>query len=494
MQSTEIPTVSYTPPLDAAESTTGSGEASILATFATRALTLYFLAYLLGGQVGDRALPGVLRYITYVGTPLEWLDDHIGPWLGAHLFGVTRLTGGGPGAGDGPAEWLRTFWFAAAALIVAGIWTAARPRSPNPARRREWFRAFLRYPLAFTMIEYGVMKFARTQFGVLPLQQQMTPLGAFSPSALMWAFMSYSYPYRVFTGMAEVLGGTLLLLRRTTTLGALIVFGVMSNVLAMNLSYDVSVKLLAGHLVLMSVILIAPDAARLIRVFALNRASAPVLLPPFVSDPRRSRWLGYMAAVYVAYAVGTVVWVNVSLGVRAHSGQPAPLTGLYDVESISRNGVAIGGASDPSRWNRVAIESTGFMTIQFSDDRPESFLTALDSVSHRLTLIHSSESRDPRFDYRNYYIPFTKAVIDAVPATDTNRFVLATEQPDRAHVRLSGRLRGDSIDVVLRRLDESRLLLTNWGSHLVNRLDFSDTWIVGPYSGWPVDSLSRSSR
>jgi uncharacterized membrane protein YphA (DoxX/SURF4 family) len=494
MQTTKGPTVSNTPPLDTAESTTRDREPSILATFATRALALYFFAYFLSGQVGDRALPGVLRYIAYVGAPLEWLDDHTGRWLGAHVFGVTRLIGGGPGAGDGPAEWLRTFWFAAAALIVAGVWTAIRPRSRNPQRGREWFRAFLRYPLAFTMIEYGVMKFARTQFGVLPLQQQMTPLGAFSPSALMWAFMSYSYPYRVFTGMAEVLGGTLLLWRRTTTLGALIVFGVMSNVLAMNLSYDVSVKLLAGHLVLMSVILFAPDAARLIRVFALNRATTPVLLPQLVSDPRRSRRLGYVGAAYVAYAVGTVVWDNVSLGARAHSGQPAPVTGLYDVESISRNGVAIGRASDPSRWNRVAIESTGFMKIQFPDERTECFLTGADSANRRLTLIHSSELRDPRFDYRNYYIPFTKAMTDAVPATDTGRFVLAMEQPDRAHVRLSGRLRGDSIDVVLRRFDESRRLLTNWGSHLVNRLNFSDTWIVAPYSGWPVDSLSRSRR
>lgn len=477
-----------------AESTTRTDESSILTTFATRALALYFLAYLVSGQVGDRALPGVLRYVAYLSTPLDWLDDRIGPWLGAHLFGMTRLTGGGPGAGDGPAEWLRTFWFAGAALIVAGVWTALRPHSRNPQRGREWFRVFLRYPLAFTMIEYGVMKFARTQFGVLPLHQQMTPLGGFSPSALMWAFMSYSYPYRVFTGMAEVLGGTLLLWRRTTTLGALIVFGVMSNVLAMNLSYDVSVKLLAGHLVLMSVILIAPDAARLIRVLALNRATAPVLLPPLVSDPRRSRWLGYVAAAYVAYAVGTVVWDTVSLGARAHSGQPALLTGIYDVESISRNGVAIGGASDPSRWNRVAIESTGFMTIQFPDDRTESFLTAADSVNHRLTVIRSSDPRDPRFDYRNYYIPFTKTVIDAVAATDTGRFVLSMEQPDRAHVRLSGRLREDSIDVVLRRFDESRRLLPNWGSHLVNRLNFSDTWIIAPYSGWPVDSLSRTPR
>ena len=491
MQTTDVQTESYTPPPVTAASTARDSESSVLATFALRAIALYFLAYCLSGQVGGTALPGVLRYIAYVSTPLDWLNDRVSPWLGTRVLGITDLTGGGAGSGDGPGDWVEALWYVTAALLAAALWTVARPRPRNPARGREWVRVLLRYPLAFTMIQYGVWKFTRVQFGVLPLQQQMTPLGGFSPSALMWAFMSYSYPYKVFTGVAEVLGGSLLLWRRTTTLGALIVVGVMSNVLAMNISYDVSVKMLAGHLLLMSVILLAPDLARLTRMFVLNRATTPVSLPPLVADARRSRWLGYAGAAYVTYAVGTVVWDSASLGARAHSGRPSPLTGIYDVESISKNGLARNGASDPSRWNRVAIESTGFMTIQFADDRTESFLTTADSVNHRLTLIHPSEKGDPRFDYRNYYIPFTTAVIDALPPADSGRFVLAMEQADRG-VRLSGRLRGDSIDVKLRRFDESRRLLANWGTHLVNRLDFSDTWIVAPYSGWPIATFHRA--
>lgn len=464
--------------------------------FALRAVALYFAAYYLSGQVGDRALPGILSVVGRLSIPFDWVTDQIVPWIGAHVFGAVDLVGGGRGSGDGPSEWIQAFSYAVLALLAAAVWTAARPRPRNPERMHVWVRAFIRYPLAFTMIEYGVMKFTRTQFGTQPLQQLMTPLGEFSPPALMWAFMSSSFQYRVFAGLAELVGGLLLLSRRTTTLGALIVFAAMSNVLAMNLAYDVSVKMLAGHLVLMSLILLTPELRRLGAMFLLNRPTAPAPMPSLVANPRVARWLRTIGVVYGVYAAGTVVWTGASLGARVHAGPHSPLSGIYDVESIARNGRLITEASDTSRWNRVAIEITGFMTVQLPGHRVRSFMTAADPAQRRLIVIQPSGALDPRFDYRNYYVPLTKESIASVPATDTTRrFQLALDQPDRMHVRLRGRLQGDSVDVVLRRVDESRLLLPNWGgTHLVNRIGFSDTWIIAPYSGWPMDSASRLRR
>jgi uncharacterized membrane protein YphA (DoxX/SURF4 family) len=464
-----------------------------LQLFALRTVALYLAAYYLESQVGDRALPGILGKLGVVSIPLDRLTDVIVPWVGAHVFGAVDLSGGGPGTGDGPREWIQTFSYAVMAMIVAGVWTAARPRPRHPERVHAWVRAFVRYPLAFAMIDYGVVKFTQVQFGTQPLHQLMTPLGEFSPPALMWAFMTSSFPYRIFAGLAEVIGGLLLLSRRTTTLGALIVFAAMSNVLAMNLAYDVSVKMLAGHLLLMSMILLVPDLRRLINMFLLNRAAAPAPMPTLVADERLSRLLRVGAISYAVYGVANIVWHNVSLAASAHAGPNSSLAGMYDVESLMRNGRSITDASDTTRWSRVSIETSGFMTIQFPGDRVRSFMTTADSARGRLVLILPSGPLDPRFDYRNYYVPFTQQLIDSAPARDTTRrFQLALEQPDRAHVRLRGRLQSDSVDVVLRRFDQSRLLLRNWGgTHLVNRMKFSDTWIVAPYSGWPVDSVSR---
>jgi hypothetical protein len=457
--------------------------------FALRTIALYFAAYYLESQVGARALPGLLEKLSVVSPPLNRLTDLIVPWIAAHVFGATDLSGGGQGTGDGPREWVETFFYVVMAMIVAAIWTAIRPRSRQPDRFHAWVRAFIRYPLAFSMIDYGVVKFAQVQFGTQPLHQLMTPLGEFSPPALMWAFMTSSFPYRIFAGLAEVTGGLLLLSRRTTTLGALIVLGAMSNVLAMNLAYDVSVKMLAGHLVLMSMILLAPELRRLGNLFLLNRAVSPAPMPSLVGNERLSRILRVAAVCYAVYGVADVVWYDVSLGATAHAGPVSALTGIYDVESLTRNGRSVSDASDTTRWNRLSIETSGFMTVQFPGGRVRSFMTTADTARRRVVLILPSGSLDPRFDYRNYYVPFTQELLNSAAARDTTRrFQLALDQPDRARIRLRGRLESDSVDVELRRVDDSRLLLRNWGeTHLVNRLRFSDTWIVAPYSGWPVD-------
>jgi hypothetical protein len=469
---------------------------TVLQVFALRTVALYFAVYYLESQVGDRALPGILGKLAVVSVPLDRLADLVVPWIAAHVFGVVDLSGGGPGTGDSPREWVETFLFVMMAIVGAGIWTASRPHPRHPDRFHAWVRAFVRYPLAFSMIDYAVVKFARVQFGTQPLQQLMTPLGEFSPPALMWAFMTSSFPYRIFAGLAEAIGGLLLLSRRTTTLGALIVFAAMSNVLAMNLAYDVSVKMLAGHLVLMSAILLVPDLGRLTRVFVLNRAVVPAPMPSLVANERLSRIVRVAAVCYAVYGVADVVWHDVSVGTSAHAGPASALAGIYDVESLTRNGRSITDASDTTRWNRVAIETSGFMTIQLSGDRVRSFMTTADSARNHLILILPSGSLDPRFDYRNYYVPFTRQLIESAPASDTTRrFQLALEQPDHAHLRLRGRLESDSLDVLLRRFDNARLLLRNWGgTHLVNRMRFSDTWIVAPYSGWPVESASRPRR
>jgi hypothetical protein len=56
--------------------------------------------------------------------------------------------------------------------------------------------------------------------------------------------------------------------------------GVLSNVVALNFSYDVPVKLFSSHLLGMALFLLIPDARRLVNVFFLNRPTQPVPLKP----------------------------------------------------------------------------------------------------------------------------------------------------------------------------------------------------------------------
>lgn len=64
--------------------------------------------------------------------------------------------------------------------------------------------------------------------------------------------MGYSRTYTIFAGAGEVIGGVLLFFRRTTTLGALILCGVLANVVALNFSYGIPVKIFSSLLLLLA--------------------------------------------------------------------------------------------------------------------------------------------------------------------------------------------------------------------------------------------------
>ncbi len=68
--------------------------------------------------------------------------------------------------------------------------------------------------------------------------------------------MGYSKGYTMFVSWLAFLGGLFLVFREPTILGALMTFGVMFNVFVLNVLYDVPVKLLSFHMVLISLFLL----------------------------------------------------------------------------------------------------------------------------------------------------------------------------------------------------------------------------------------------
>lgn len=66
-----------------------------------------------------------------------------------------------------------------------------------------------------------------------------TSIGDMNRRYLLWVSMSASPLYGFFGGADEFTGGLLVLFRRTTLLGSLIVIGVMSNVVLLNFGYDI---------------------------------------------------------------------------------------------------------------------------------------------------------------------------------------------------------------------------------------------------------------
>ena len=125
---------------------------------------------------------------------------------------------------------------------------------------------------------------------------------------LAWSYMGYSTTYNYFTGFAELLGGFLLLSRKTTTIGALVCLGVMTNVFMINMGYDVPVKLLSFNTILMCLFLLGKDILRLTNFFILNK-TAPA---SDLSFPHFKRKLRYSLLGVKLLFIVSLTWLTIS--------------------------------------------------------------------------------------------------------------------------------------------------------------------------------------
>ena len=156
----------------------------------------------------------------------------------------------------------------------------------------------------------------------------------------IWNFMGYSTPYTVFGGFAELLPAVFLLFRRTALLGALLSFCVLLNIVMLNFCYDVPVKLYSLNLLLLSVVLIAPEVPRLFRIFVLNYPAVPSNL----REPLVTRRVALVVKVLVlVILLGQTIYSAVGLhrmvSAQRETAPPSPLTtrGFHWVQEYPYN-------------------------------------------------------------------------------------------------------------------------------------------------------------
>ena len=85
--------------------------------------------------------------------------------------------------------------------------------------------------------------------------------------------MGSSKAYAGFMGFVEILSGILLFFKKTRFIGGYLAFGVFANVLAINVGFDITVKLLSLGLLLSSVFIIAPSVKPLVQLLSSQTVS-----------------------------------------------------------------------------------------------------------------------------------------------------------------------------------------------------------------------------
>jgi uncharacterized membrane protein YphA (DoxX/SURF4 family) len=99
---------------------------------------------------------------------------------------------------------------------------------------KDLYYGIVRYILGLIMIAYGLTKIMRTQVVLIPFSLWERPLEFVSGKSLAWAFLGYSQWFQVLLGILEFVPGLLLLFRRTTFFGSLVLLPVTMNVYLIN--------------------------------------------------------------------------------------------------------------------------------------------------------------------------------------------------------------------------------------------------------------------
>ena len=405
----------------------------------------YFVLYLFPFPISS--IPGSWNPAKYWGQLDQWLSL----WTETHLFGLAKPVPIVPtGSGDTMAQWASQVNWIVIALGATVAWTVLDRKRREYGRLSQWLHVYVRFGLATIMFGYGFAKIIPTQMQRPTLERLVEPWGEFSPMGVLWSFMGFSNVYQIFTGIGEALGSLLIVFRRTTTLGALLLCGVLANVALLNYTFDVPVKLFSTNLLLMAVFLAAPDAKRLIDVLVLNRPAAPRRVTPLFTQWRPR----VTAAVLATLLVGYTIFNDVKFGLsyyRETIGPDAPrppVYGIWDVESLTKNGLDQPPLlSDSTRIRRVIFGGLSRATFRLMSDSVERYMMKVDSVKHELALTG-------RFDPKNARtLSYTKV--------------------DGNHLVLAGRLGADSLVMRLRRYDEHRFLLMNRGFHWIQELPFN---------------------
>lgn len=401
------------------------------------------------------SLPAPLRSMSGMEFLSEAFDSvwhTVVPWAGKHVLRLdTDITVFPNGSGDTTYNYVQLPVLLALGALVAAVWSVLDRRRTQYAKAHDLLRVYLRYVLAVAMLGYGLAKVFKSQFPFPSPERLMEPLGEFSPMGLLWTFMGYSPGYNLFTGGAEVLGGVLLFFRRTTSLGAMVVIGVMANVVALNFFYDVPVKLYSSHLVLMAVFLLLPDVRRLLDVLLFNRPTAPVeQRTPFTLSQREARGVVVLKTLFLAFVGWDSYesWKAYMSRFSDHAPKP-PYYGLYEVESFTQDGQVLPPLlGDTTRWRYVAVGRYGRFSIRGMDDTVKRFSMKDDASKPAITL--------------------TEGMGDTA-----KKSVLTYAWPDPEHWVLQGPFQGGTVEVRLKKVDLSRYLLVNRGFNWIQEYPFN---------------------
>lgn len=274
----------------------------------------------------------------------------------------------------------------------------------NKSNKHKAIYDFCRYFVAFMIISYGWAKIMGSQFTILDSELDK-PMGSVSGFWLTWHYFGFSPFYGNLIALVQIACGFLLLYRKTVLLASCVLFGVLGNIVLIDIFYGVDLGGLLSAIVLeigVSIIL-SYHLQELKDVFWRRQNS----VFGAVKNTPKLRFLKIvLITVFVITPPGCTYWIA-----NYNNRFPTDLDGKWKVENIS---MPITNNGEP--LTKVYFEhNRAFMTVfRFGDDKWKTHHFEINPETHEINIWEKWLSKDAKIFTGKYHLNDGKLTLDGV--------------------------------------------------------------------------------
>ncbi len=372
--------------------------------------------------------------LAFIGRIYTAVNNPVVTFFNKHILHIKETLVPPLGSGDTSFGWAQLYTYILIAFIGSIIWSLFDSKRPNYLTLDFWLRNSVRYFVSAVAFIYGIIKLFALQMPFPNLSQLATPLGDFYPMRFSWMFMGYSASYQIFSGVMETLVGLLLLNRKTVTTGVLLGIGVFANVVLLNLSYDIPVKIFSMQILFACIYLALCDWRRIANFFILNKPVEADSAYQITLNNKWQKW-GRIAAkslfIFVFVIMGFYQSWNRYQRVASRAEVPPIKSGIYDVQTYVLNNDTLPPlTTDSLHWKNIVFDKGGSGSVN---------------------------SKDPMFRQRygrGYFSYQTDTIAQTLSikrflADSTDLFTFKYELPNSENIILRSENRGDTIYIHL---------------------------------------------
>jgi len=352
------------------------------------------------------------------------------------------------------------------ALVGSVVWRFYTKPSTDYDKLYYWIRVLVRYRLAIGVIAYGFIKFFPLQAPLPSISNLNTNYGDFTAWKLFSLGLGVVPNYQSFLGLIEILGGLLLLHRKTATIGTLIILPFTGNVFVSNVAYEGGEYIYSLYLISLALYLFAFDAIRLFNLLSLEKPTqANQYKPVFTGRLKQTRLV--LKTIFILFFV-VLYGFKTYAGYKKEAYQfPATkglenLEGVYNVSTFKLNSHEIPySKTDSTRWQDVVFEK--WNTISVKSNRVVKLdLTNTEEIHENDTDRNYEFAGSQGRHYYSYELGADKKTL-ALKNRNSNYpndwLQLSLAQPNDSTVVLSGiNNKKDSIEVTLNRINKKYLV------------------------------------